>query len=167
MRNVSMMILALVVLTNCMPTKKNINYQQEIKPISEVSQLKQPNITPLIIPISTPDQLVGYKWELIKISGLNIDTIDYHSGKPFIIFNLENNTISGYSGCNKIGGNCEIRPDSLKMGMIMSTKRFCMNIPEPEFLTNLEQTNRYEISNDSLNLYRDDQLLLKFTKKTN
>jgi heat shock protein HslJ len=125
---------------------------------------EQPAIVPpkATMAVTTPLQLANKKWQLVWMSATDIKTVDYRGKLPFVTFDTEKSTLNGNSGCNNFGGSIEISNNTLKVGMLFSTKMFCEGIPEPEFLRSLEGATKYEVVDGMLMLYDNaDQLVMK------
>lgn len=82
---------------------------------------------------------------------------------------IEGTRISGNSGCNNyFSTNVAIDPKAgtFLASNIASTKKACVNMSvEANFIKMMEQANRYIVSGNTLELYKDNMLLLKFNKK--
>lgn len=115
---------------------------------------------------STPADIDQIKWLLVGMKGFNMSTVNYDSGSPWVIFSVADSRVTGYSGCNSFGGSFEISNDSIKMGMMMSTKKFCDGIPEPEFMNLIGTADSYSVSNNLLNLKSKGAIILTFSKVT-
>jgi len=103
------------------------------------------------------------KWILESIK--NRKTLVAVSG-AFVSFDKEKGSSGGNSGCNVFGGEYTATKTTLKITEIIATLRACiednkMDV-EREFLDGLRETNRYEIKNNRLFLYRGKALLLTF-----
>ncbi|QIG89145.1 META domain-containing protein [Chryseobacterium sp. POL2] len=82
---------------------------------------------------------------------------------------VEADKISGNTGCNNyFSTNVAIDPKAGTFAAtnVGSTRKACVNMSvETGFLNMLQQANRYVVSGDTLELYKDNLLLLKFNKK--
>ncbi len=157
MKHSLLLFTALMMLTNC-TSKKNTNFAPSNQTPTSDAKDVPPTLT------STPNQLQGYKWELFYMNTLQMDTIVYESNKPFIEINTTNNTISGNSGCNGFLSSCQLQSNRLTIGMILSTKKFCMDIPETEFFDALKSVNSFQVIDDTLILQNENQTIMKFIK---
>lgn len=71
--------------------------------------------------------------------------------------------VSGYAGCNNFNTTAELDNGSIKFGPIISTKILCPNSKtEQNYLSVLDDVNRYEIKGNELYFYKNNILLLKF-----
>ena len=102
------------------------------------------------------------KWILSSFNGKSTKEAGFTERIPFIILDKQESRIMGHSGCNSFNGNAEIGDSTLKTGMLMSTKAFCMGVPEHELFTYLEKVNSYKIDSDKLLLMKGDDVLLEF-----
>jgi heat shock protein HslJ len=95
---------------------------------------------------------VGNRRTLVAIEG------------AFLIFDKAKRSAGGNSGCNSFGGNYKASGSTLKMSKMIMTMMACneggkMEV-EREFMDGLRATNRYEIRDGRLFLYKGRTLLL-------
>ena len=115
---------------------------------------------------STPENLDKTKWKLLSMKNINVTSVHYDENRPWIIFDIEKSMINGYNGCNRFGGTCTFSKDSVNIGVLMSTKRYCQDIPETEFMKLLESVNIFQINNSILKLKSNDEIVMTFSKAT-
>lgn len=80
---------------------------------------------------------------------------------------IEGDKINGNAGCNNYFGTAKIDPSTgdFSAGQMGSTKMMCDNISvEQNFMDMMGKANKYVISGTTLELYKDNLLLLKFNK---
>jgi len=80
---------------------------------------------------------------------------------------IENGKIMGNSGCNNFSGEVILNAanGSFSAGNLASTKKMCDNMGvETNFLQMLSQTNKYVVNGTTLELYKDNLLLMKLNK---
>ena len=123
-----------------------------------VSMLVASCTTTAGLPGKIADQplLTGTEWRLADNVKGNI---------PTLIF--EDQKISGNAGCNRYFGNVALNPATggFSAGQIGSTKMACQNMDtETNFLNMLPKANRYRVSGNTLELFDNQLLLLKFNK---
>lgn len=89
--------------------------------------------------MEVPDNMKGYSgdkrlhdiWVVLELKGnpINVDK------KPDIEFNLKENKVFGFSGCNQFTGEIEVQENTIKFGMLAGTRRACPDMSlEDEFL---------------------------------
>lgn len=81
--------------------------------------------------------------------------------------NIEGEKINGNGGCNNYFGTATISPSTgdFSAGQLGSTKMMCNNMSvEQNFMDMVGKANKYVISGNTLELYKDNLLLLKFNK---
>ncbi|MFC6267795.1 META domain-containing protein [Frigoriflavimonas asaccharolytica] len=104
---------------------------------------------------SSQPTLVGSSWKMVdKVNG-KIPTISFVENK-----------IMGFAGCNNFFGTAETS-NSGKMILTNfgTTKMMCDNMEiESSFLSTLSKVNKYNIDGNTLELYKDKLLLMKFSK---
>ncbi|WP_126651413.1 META domain-containing protein [Chryseobacterium aureum] len=100
--------------------------------------------------------LTNTKWSLAETVKGKVPTL-----------NIEGEKITGNAGCNNYFGTATIDPSTggFAAGHMGSTKMMCSNIGvEQNFMDMMGKANKYVISGNTLELYKDNLLLLKFTK---
>ena len=102
--------------------------------------------------------LEGHAWVLTTIEGVEVSETDFPNKKPWILFDTENDRLSGFAGCNLLTGPYTIQDDnSLTFGAIASTKMFCPDVQgEQLFLTMLSNTAKYQVTTEQLTLIDKD-----------
>ncbi len=102
------------------------------------------------------------KWVLKSFNGKSVQEAGFKKRTPFIILDKQAGRISGHSGCNSFNGNAEIGDSTLKTGMLISTKAFCMGVPENELFKYLKDVDSYKINGNKLLLMKGEDVLLDF-----
>lgn len=123
-----------------------------------ISKERSKNYTLKISPI--PDQrslsLVG-----ISKSG-KMEIID-NNVVPSIYFDKKNGKISGKAGCNRYFGKVSFDQQRIFISGVGSTQMACTDMEiESLYLKHLTAVNRYQLSGNNLQLFRDQELLLQF-----
>ncbi|MDM1045612.1 META domain-containing protein [Myroides sp. 1354] len=105
-----------------------------------------------------------HAWKLIQLQG-NSNRV-YH---PYLTFDFHNNTVAGYTGCSYFTGKIAISNNLNKIQFfdLEVKKRTCMSTNrktvEKDFIQLLEgETFSFDVAEQTLNLYQDNQLLLMF-----
>ncbi|WP_447635955.1 DUF4377 domain-containing protein [Flavobacterium microcysteis] len=106
--------------------------------------------------------IAKYKWNLIQINGTMPP-----ASSAYLIFQADGKRMAGSGGCNRIGGGFELTKDKISFSKIVSTMMACpdenKNKLEGTLLKMLtDGTFRYDIADQTLNLYQDDKLVLMF-----
>lgn len=81
--------------------------------------------------------------------------------------NIESGKISGNAGCNRYFGNVNLDTSTgtFTTNNLGSTKMACEDMStEQAYLNALSEANKYVVSNNVLELYKDKLLLLKFNR---
>ena len=70
---------------------------------------------------------------------------------------------SGYAGCNGMGGEVEIKGDTMMLKSGFSTLMACSDMRlETKFRQEMSKVNSYEVQGDTLILKHDDHAVLNF-----
>ena len=79
----------------------------------------------------------------------------------YLQFDTAKNMISGQAACNGFSGSLDVKEDSLDIGMLKSTRKYCKDRMDEErkLMQNLGKVERYKYKNDQL-------LLLSSTGET-
>jgi len=113
---------------------------------------------------AAPDApLTNTYWKLV---GIGSEPYEHGTDnrEPRLQFGKQEGVISGFTGCNNLTGGYAVDGDRLDLTEIAATQKACIEGMDVEqrFLQALRQVNCYEISGDTLQLYRDDVLELEF-----
>lgn len=92
------------------------------------------------------------------------------SKKPLtIIFDKDNNAISGFAGCNQYGASFTVENENiLSVGMIQATEMYCEKTSELErnIMQAIKQINHCTLSNNVLTLFNKEKVLLLKAEKS-
>lgn len=94
---------------------------------------------------------------LASLEGSEWGPIETANFEQFVAFKTSGE-ILGHGGCNRFFGQYTQEGDTLKIGALASTKKFCVDVMDAEniFLTKLQDTRRIEATHLKLNLYDAD-----------
>ena len=101
-----------------------------------------------------------------SITGTQWVLADDITNRPTLV--IEQNRISGNAGCNNYFSEATIDTSAGNFSAknIGSTRKMCNNmITETAYLEVLPKVNKYFVTGSTLYLYKDNLLLLKFTKQ--
>jgi len=118
--------------------------------------------------VTTKDTSLNGTWELNYISGPRIVFEGlYPDRKPTLIFDIEENRVSGNSSCNSFNGDLKIEGNKIDFNSPMAmTKMFCPGEGENVFIESLKKVNSYSVTDgNTLNLIMGDIAIMRFTKK--
>ena len=106
------------------------------------------------------------EWVLTYITGPRIafDGL-YPENKPNIIFDLENNRISGNNSCNSYGGEVMLNKGKIKIDKTFSTMMACQGIGEDTYMSMLKNIETFKVNVDTLSFYKDEIEMMRFLKK--
>lgn len=91
------------------------------------------------------------------------------SKNPTINFDLNNNRVNGFTGCNSYSAPLEIKNSVLNFGMARVTKRYCVETMKVErnFLLSLGEITSYRFEGDELDLVdKKGEVVMKAKKQT-
>ncbi|WP_405609963.1 META domain-containing protein [Polaribacter sp. Asnod1-A03] len=92
-------------------------------------------------------------WKLKTLSGKEIKMAENQKREIFILLKNEDNRITGFGGCNTINGEYTLKEgNKIEFKKMFSTKMFCPNTDESEFLKALNSVDNYTIKDDVLSL---------------
>ena len=107
--------------------------------------------------------IVG-RWKLIALNEQSVSEENFKDGIPYIEIKEKDQIFSGFTGCNVIQGQYVISGNTIAIGKIISSKRYCEGIPENAFLEALEQIETYNLEGKTLFMLKDESRLLRFIK---
>ncbi len=115
-------------------------------------------------PNSAPVSLTGTEWTLQDLAG----TPALPNVKATLAF-PESGRMAGNGSCNRFTGSAEISGDTIKFGMLASTRMACMDndvsSQETEYLKALGAAKRFELKDSTLLIYAEGyDKPLRFTR---
>jgi len=110
------------------------------------------------------DPLINDIWTLEFLKDANYNPQTQTGERPDIEIHLKDNKVTGNTGCNAMNGIVTIEEDQITFSDIVTTKKFCTESIEQEFLIALGMVNNYKIEKMELHLYQDDEELMIFQK---
>lgn len=110
--------------------------------------------------------LSGTQWQLISLAKQKITTSEGQKS-PNLHFDLKNQTISGFAGCNHFFASMEKNQHQLSIGNIGATMMMCekeMSL-ETQYLSALAKASHYSLKQGKLVLYdNNNQFLAIFSR---
>jgi heat shock protein HslJ len=102
------------------------------------------------------------KWVLSEWPG---QTMPNTTKKATLNFDAENK-VSGKSFCNGFGGMATIDGNKIKIGELIGTMMYCEDVGQAEknYTDGLKSVNSFKILDGKLQLLKDDQIAMVFTK---
>ena len=110
------------------------------------------------------DPLINDIWILEFLKGVDYNPKTQTNIRPTIEIHLKDNTVTGNTGCNNMNGKVTIEEDQITFSDIITTKKFCAESIEQEFLIALGLVNNYKVEKMKLHLYQDDEEIMIFQK---
>jgi putative lipoprotein len=104
--------------------------------------------------------LLGTTWNLVELNNIKIK----HPGPQVPHLRFEADKVTGNDGCNNFFGDYTLDGNSLKFGMLASTRMACQQINDLdiEFNKAMSVTTGYRISGEKLELFEEEILLASF-----
>ncbi len=104
------------------------------------------------------DYQLNGKWLLSRLNNQSVDQAEV----PYVEFQLSENRVVGFGGCNRFSGSVELIGDSLKFGALASTNMACPTLDdEAAFLRALaKQKLSFRTKERQLRLYNDSTTLV-------
>lgn len=107
------------------------------------------------------DFVLKHKWKLIQMNG-----ITQKDSPVYITFDGDKKRVAGKSGCNTFFGAYDKSDGTLSFKQMAGTMMACseeLNKLEHQFLTLIgDQTFKYDVADQTLNLYQNNKLVLMF-----
>ena len=100
------------------------------------------------------------------VTGTQWVLADDIANKPTLM--IEQNRISGNAGCNNYFSDAVIDTSAGNFSAknVGSTRKMCNNMTaETSYISVLQEVNKYVVTDNTLELYKDNLLLLKFNKQ--
>ncbi|MBE9602386.1 DUF4377 domain-containing protein [Pedobacter sp. MC2016-24] len=107
------------------------------------------------------DYVLKHKWKLIQMDG-----VTQENSPVYMVFDAVKKSVHGKSGCNGFFGGFERTEGKLSFKQMAGTMMACSderNKLEHQFLTTIgDKAFRYDVADQTLNLYAGDKLVLMF-----
>jgi len=113
---------------------------------------------------TTINPIINDIWALEFIKGVDYQPDSSSKERPIIEIDLKEKKVTGNTGCNSMNGTVTVEEDQIEFSDIITTKKFCSNSIEQEFLIALGMVNNYKVEKLKLYLYEDDQEIMIFQK---
>jgi heat shock protein HslJ len=107
-----------------------------------------------------PDKLSTEQWRLTQINGTRVS-----NSKAMIEINMNRIRFTGNTGCNRMFGSVSVSGKQIRFTGVGTTKMACIpeaNRLERNVLNALNGVTRYRQIGDTLEMYRRNQLVMKF-----
>lgn len=115
-----------------------------------------------------PDQfamknLQGIVWRAEKIAN------QYIPHQLNVRLQFEQNTLSGFSGCNNFNARYQQRANVFSVQQLASTRKFCADASniEQQFTEKLQLADRAEVNADKLQLFHNNQVIMELIPAVN
>jgi heat shock protein HslJ len=99
-----------------------------------------------------PAPLVGTDWKLFELHELPTINGPYHQAPA--TFRIDSNTVTGFTGCNRLTGKVSQNGNKIHFGPLATTKMACLDVNvgrvEAGFLNALNGAERQKIIGDTL-----------------
>ena len=109
--------------------------------------------------------LVEKKWKLIEINGVALTSMNPQPAiEAFIMFQANENRVSGVSGCNNFTGTYKAGPGTtLQFSGVASTRKMCLDMTVEDQMNKLFQTvDSYTVQDGTLSFKQGGAVLAKF-----
>ncbi len=103
-------------------------------------------------------------WTLVRLDG---ESMPATLREPVtLIFNEDQTRVSGFGGCNRYFGNCQLTGNRITFSQLGSTKMFCAEnmTVEDKFFRLLSEVDVYKVADQKLQLTAGGRLLFEFIK---
>lgn len=112
---------------------------------------------------TTDKMLINDIWALTQINSKDIAKVSGRT-QPMIEIHVADGKFLGNTGCNEMSGKVAVGDKSIKFSDIISTKMFCDDSPEIEYLAGLKKVDTWQISKLTLYLKAGNDVVLTFKK---
>ena len=109
------------------------------------------------------NDLFNITWRLVELDGKPI-TLEEGQREPFVILDIEDNKMRGFSGCNRFFGTYLVKGEIFVFNKMAATRMACLKgiAIEDAFLKAIRNTEAYRIRDDILELRdRNERILAK------
>ena len=94
-------------------------------------------------------------WKLITLDGKPVTMVDGQEKEVYFTLKSNDNTISGFAGCNNFNGTYELEEGNrIKFGTIATTMKSCDGVTDEHALLKVfDQADNYTLVDDDLSLH--------------
>jgi len=103
----------------------------------------------------TPEEetIVEKYWKLKTLAGTAVKMAPNQTKEIYFMLKLNETRVKGFSGCNSIMGSYKLsKGNRIEFSKMATTKMFCPNVNEAEFLNIFDLADNYSIKDDVLYL---------------
>lgn len=112
--------------------------------------------------------LEGTQWRLTELGGRPARPAGEDA--PNLRLTAADKRAGGNTGCNSFGGEYTLSGESLRFGMLASTRRACtdeaLNAQEGTYLRALENVHTWRITGDTLELHGESGVVARFVAQS-
>jgi len=111
--------------------------------------------------------LEGGPWLLLELNSMVVQ-LPAGERHPYLQFRQQDNRVAGYSGCNELTGSFAVQGNSLTIGPLGMTRRFCADAAgevEQVFLTVLSKVSGWRIEQQMLLLMDSDRVVARLRQE--
>lgn len=138
------------------------------QPAIEVTRFLKPLPEPECGPMFESKPLAGTSWVVVQLGGQELG--DEAGRRPSLQFDAEKESVSGFTGCNRLVGGYEVDDNALTLGELAATRMACVGggaVLEAAFTDALKGVTHYAIVGDQLELYdAEGTLLVRFAAES-
>ena len=109
--------------------------------------------------------LGGVEWTLVELDGAPLDLAEDERA-PSLLLDLEESSVTGSGGCNRLVGSFALAQDELRFGALATTRMACSEPVmkrEQDFLAALARVTAYGLEDRSLALLAGGEVLARLT----
>jgi heat shock protein HslJ len=108
--------------------------------------------------------LASHAWELSTINGNALDTKEFVTGTPYLLFQQKSKLL-GSTGCNNMVGNYKLKKACLSLEPGAITKMACQGNGEFIFLAAIKQVKNMKVEAEKLTLLDGNKEVMTFVAK--
>ncbi len=106
------------------------------------------------------------QWKLVRLNGVHVAA----TSVAYLELNADQTRFTGNAGCNRMFGTVDVRRNRVTFSNIGTTKMACVDRRaqrlESDFIRSLENADRFERGDNTLELYVRRRLVMKFIALT-
>ena len=114
--------------------------------------------------MASRNTLTSHTWELSTIKGSALDTKEFVTGTPYLLFQGKSKLL-GSTGCNYMVGSFKLKKACLQLDPGAITKMACQGKGEAIFLSAIKQVESMKIDSDKLILCGGNKEIMVFLPK--
>lgn len=116
---------------------------------------------------SEGSSLLDGHWIIQKIDFKVVEKEKVGNEIPYLVFQLNDSSVSGFMGCNTLSGKVEVTDNEITFKKMSMSKMYCLDVPYEKDIIDVvfyKGTLKYKINSGILSLFVNDEEIMILKK---